>query len=48
MGQASQADLPVGAAIMPGEAADAAAASSPADLLPALWRNRPNYSDLSA
>jgi hypothetical protein len=35
MGQASQADPPVGAAIMPGEAADAAAASSPADLLPA-------------
>jgi hypothetical protein len=35
MGQASPADPPVGAAIMPGEAADAAAASSPADLLPA-------------
>jgi hypothetical protein len=33
MGQASQADPFVGAAIMPGEAADAAAASSPADLL---------------
>jgi hypothetical protein len=36
MGQASQADPPVGAAIMSGEAADAAAASSPADLLSAL------------
>jgi hypothetical protein len=35
MGQASLADPPVGAAIMPGEAADAVAASSPADLLPA-------------
>jgi hypothetical protein len=35
MGQASQADPPVGAAIMPGEAADAAAAPSPPDLLPA-------------
>jgi hypothetical protein len=35
MGQASQADPPVGAAITPGEAADAAATSSPADLLPA-------------
>jgi hypothetical protein len=33
MGQASQADPSVGAAIMPGEATDAAAASSPADLL---------------
>jgi hypothetical protein len=33
MGQASQADPPVGAAIMPREAADAAAASSLADLL---------------
>jgi hypothetical protein len=35
MGQASQADPPVGAAIIPGEAADAAAAPSPPDLLPA-------------
>jgi hypothetical protein len=35
MGQASQADPLVGAAIMPGEAVDVAAASSPADLLPA-------------
>jgi hypothetical protein len=34
MGQASQTDPSVGAAIMPGEAADAAAASSLADLLP--------------
>jgi hypothetical protein len=34
MGQASQADPSVGAAIMPGEATDAAAALSPADLLP--------------
>jgi hypothetical protein len=34
MGQASQADPPVGAAITPGEAADAAAASSSVDLLP--------------
>jgi hypothetical protein len=33
MGQASQDDPPVGAAIMPGEAADAAAAPSPPDLL---------------
>jgi hypothetical protein len=33
MGQASPADPPVGAAIMPGEAADAAAALSPPDLL---------------
>jgi hypothetical protein len=33
MGQASQADPSVGAAIMPGEAADAAASSSLADLL---------------
>jgi hypothetical protein len=32
MGQASQADPPVGAAIMPGEAADAATAPSPPDL----------------
>jgi hypothetical protein len=36
MGQASPADPPVGAAIIPGEAADAAAALSPPDLLPAL------------
>jgi hypothetical protein len=35
MGQASQANPPVGAAIMPGEAAGAAAAPSPPDLLPA-------------
>eukprot|EP00267_Zea_mays_P032657 XP_008666228.2 caM kinase-like vesicle-associated protein [Zea mays] len=35
MGQASQADPPIGAAIMPGEAADAAAAPSPPNLLPA-------------
>jgi hypothetical protein len=35
MGQASPADPPARAAIMPGEAADAVAASSPADLLPA-------------
>jgi hypothetical protein len=35
MGQASQADPRVGAAIMPGEAADSAAAPSPPDLLPA-------------
>jgi hypothetical protein len=35
MGQASQVDPPVGAAIMPGEAVDAAAASSPPALLPA-------------
>jgi hypothetical protein len=35
MGQASQADPPVGAAIMLGEAAGAAAALSPPDLLPA-------------
>jgi hypothetical protein len=34
MGQASQADPPVGAAIVPGEVADAAAALSPPDLLP--------------
>jgi hypothetical protein len=34
MGQASQADPSVGAAIMPGEAADMAVASSPTDLLP--------------
>jgi hypothetical protein len=34
MGQASPADPPVGAAIMPREATDAAAASSPTDLLP--------------
>jgi hypothetical protein len=33
MGQASPADPPVGAAITPGEAADAAAALSPPDLL---------------
>jgi hypothetical protein len=33
MGQASQADPHVGAAITPGEAADAAAALGPADLL---------------
>jgi hypothetical protein len=32
MGQASQDDPPVGAAIMPGEAANAAAAPSPPDL----------------
>jgi hypothetical protein len=35
MGQASPADLPVGAAIVPGEVADAIAASSPPDLLSA-------------
>jgi hypothetical protein len=35
MGQASQVDSPVGAAIVPGEAIDAAAASSPLALLPA-------------
>jgi hypothetical protein len=35
MGQASQADPPARAAIVPGEAADAAAAPSPPDLLPA-------------
>jgi hypothetical protein len=35
MGQASQADPLVGAAVTPGEATDAAAASSPADLLSA-------------
>jgi hypothetical protein len=35
MGQASLADLPVGVAIVPGEVADAAAASSPPDLLSA-------------
>jgi hypothetical protein len=35
MGQASQADPPIGAAIMPGEAADAVTAPSPPDLLPA-------------
>jgi hypothetical protein len=35
MGQASQADPPVGAAIMPVEAADAVAAPSPPDMLPA-------------
>jgi hypothetical protein len=34
MGQASQVDHPVGAAIMPGEAVDAAAASGPPSLLP--------------
>jgi hypothetical protein len=34
MGQASQADPSVGAAIMPGKAANAATVSSPADLLP--------------
>jgi hypothetical protein len=33
MGQASPADPPVGAAIMPGEAVDVAAAPSPPDLL---------------
>jgi hypothetical protein len=33
MGQASQADPSIGATIMPGEAADATAASSPTDLL---------------
>jgi hypothetical protein len=33
MGQASQADPPVGVAIMPGEATDTAAAPSPPDLL---------------
>jgi hypothetical protein len=36
MGQASPADLPVGAAIVPEEVADAAAAPSPPDLLSAL------------
>jgi hypothetical protein len=36
MGQASQADPSVGAVIVPGETADAAAAPSPPDLLPAL------------
>jgi hypothetical protein len=35
MGQASQVDPPVGAAIVPGEAVDAAAASSPPASLPA-------------
>jgi hypothetical protein len=35
MGQASQADPPVGVAIVPGEVADAAAAPSPPDMLPA-------------
>jgi hypothetical protein len=35
MGQASPADLPIGAAIVPWEVADAAAASSPPDLLSA-------------
>jgi hypothetical protein len=35
MGQASQADPSVGAAIMPGETADAATTPSPPDLLPA-------------
>jgi hypothetical protein len=35
MGQASQADPSVGAAIVPGETADAATAPSPPDLLPA-------------
>jgi hypothetical protein len=35
MGQASQADPAVGAAIVPGETADAAVAPSPPDLLPA-------------
>jgi hypothetical protein len=34
MGQASQVDPPLGAAIMPGEAVDAAVASSPPALLP--------------
>jgi hypothetical protein len=34
MGLASQADPSAGTAIMPGEAADVAAASSPVDLLP--------------
>jgi hypothetical protein len=35
MGQASQADPSIGAAIMSGEAADVAAAPSPPDVLPA-------------
>jgi hypothetical protein len=35
MGQASQADPPVGAAIVPGEVADAAVAPSPPVMLPA-------------
>jgi hypothetical protein len=35
MGQASQADPSIGAAIVPGEAADVAAAPSPPDVLPA-------------
>jgi hypothetical protein len=35
MGQASPADPPIGAAIMPGETADAAAVLSPPDMLPA-------------
>jgi hypothetical protein len=35
MGQASQADPSIGAAIVPGEAADMAAAPSPPDVLPA-------------
>jgi hypothetical protein len=35
MGQASQADPSIGAAIVPGEAADVAAALSPPDVLPA-------------
>ena len=34
IGQASQADPPAGAAIVPGEAADVAAAPSPPDVLP--------------
>jgi hypothetical protein len=36
MGQASQADPSIGAAIVPGEAADVVAALSPPDVLPAL------------
>jgi hypothetical protein len=35
MGQASQADPSIGAAIVPGEAADVASAPSPPDMLPA-------------
>jgi hypothetical protein len=35
MGQASQADPSIGAAVAPGEAADVAAAPSPHDVLPA-------------
>jgi hypothetical protein len=47
MKQASQADPSVGAAIVSGEATDAATAPSPPVVLP-VWRNCPNYSNLSA